>query len=62
MIRRNRLWTPEEDIRLRTLLESGASTALVAAKLKRSISATKGRASAIGISFRKIKLRLMVQR
>jgi hypothetical protein len=55
MIRRNRPWAPEDDIRLRTLLESGASTALVAAKLKRSISATKGRASAVGISLKKDK-------
>jgi hypothetical protein len=62
MIRRNRPWTPEDDSHLRTLLEGGASTALVAAKLKRSISATKGRASAIGISFKKIKLRLKVKR
>jgi hypothetical protein len=62
MIRRNRPWTPEEDDRLRALLEGGASTMLVAAKLNRSIGATRGRASAIGISFRKIKLRLKAKR
>ena len=54
----NRPWTPKEDNRLRTLLEEGASTTLVAAKLKRTISAVRGRAAVIGISFRQIKLGL----
>jgi hypothetical protein len=62
MIRRNRPWTPEDDSHLRTLLEGGASIALVAAKLKRTIGAVRGRAATIGISLKKIKLRLMVKR
>jgi hypothetical protein len=53
-----RPWTSEDDYRLRTLLESGASPAIVATKLKRTLTATKGRASLLGISFRQIKLRL----
>ena len=36
-------WTPEEDDRMRKFFESGMSKFLVAAKLKRSASAVKGR-------------------
>jgi hypothetical protein len=56
MIRKYQAWTPEEDNRLRTLLEGGTSIALVAVKLKRTIGATRSRATLIGISFRQIKL------
>jgi hypothetical protein len=54
----NRVWTPEEDHILRTQLESGASTTLVAGRLKRSVMAIKGRAHKIGVSFKQIKLGL----
>jgi hypothetical protein len=57
-----RPWTPEEDNRLRRLLEEGTSTLLVAAKLKRTVTALKGRAAIIGVSFREIKLRLKSKR
>ena len=48
-------WTPEEDDLLRTLIETGTSALLIAAKLKRGVHATKARAYAIGISFRRVK-------
>ena len=51
----NRPWTPEEDARLRTLLEDGKSTTLVSAKLNRTVAAVKGRAGIIGISLRRAK-------
>src|ERR1700687_4872214 len=38
-----RPWTPEDDARLRSLLEAGASVSLVAAKLKRTAGAVKSR-------------------
>jgi hypothetical protein len=50
-----RPWTPGEDNRLRALLEEGTSTLLVAAKLKRTVTAIKGRAAIIGVSFREDK-------
>jgi hypothetical protein len=62
MIRKNRPWTPEEDNRLRTLLESGASITLVAAKLKRSINAVRAHATVIGLSFTQIKLKLRAKK
>ena len=52
---RKRSWTPEEESRLRTLVEEGASPLLVAAQLKRTVTATRGRASVIGVSFRPTK-------
>jgi hypothetical protein len=60
--RAKRPWMPEEDNRLRTLLEEGSSTVLVAAKLKRTVSAIKGRAHVIGLSLRRIKLGLKVKK
>lgn len=40
-----RPWTPEEEGRLRALVDSGVSLALVAVRLKRTITAIRGRAS-----------------
>jgi hypothetical protein len=54
----NRTWTAEEDDLLRTLLEGGKSTTLIAGKLKRSVMAVKGRACKTGVSLNGIKLRL----
>jgi hypothetical protein len=62
MIRRNRPWTPEEDGRLRALLEGGASKMLVAAKLNRTLSAIRGRASILRLSFTQIKLKLKAKK
>jgi hypothetical protein len=44
----NRPWTPEDDLKLRTLLERGMSATLIAAKLKRTKLAIKKRATLIG--------------
>ena len=57
MLRKNRPWTPDDDNQLRTLLESGTSKTLVAAKLKRTVSAIEARVSIIKIPLREIKLR-----
>jgi hypothetical protein len=56
MFRKNRPWTPDDDKQLRTLLESGTSKTLVAAKLKRTVSAIEARVSVIKIPLREIKL------
>ena len=45
-----KIWTPEEDNLLRTLLENGRSVAKVAETLNRTVTAIKGRASLLRIS------------
>jgi hypothetical protein len=42
-------WTPEEDALLRSLVEAGTRPLLVAAKLKRSVDAIRGRAQILGL-------------
>jgi protoporphyrinogen oxidase len=49
----NKLWTPEEDERLRSLIETSISLNLVAAKLQRSVSAVKNRAHVLKISVKR---------
>jgi hypothetical protein len=56
MFRKNRPWTPDDDKQLRTLLESGTSKTLVAAKLKRTVSAIEARVSIIKIRLREIRV------
>ena len=46
----NKFWTPEEDKRLKALIETSVSLDLVAAKLQRSVSAVKNRAHVLRIS------------
>ena len=62
MIPGKKPWTPEEDERLRTLLEAGTSLFLVAAKLRRTLAATRGRASIIGVSLKQEKSGLKVKK
>jgi hypothetical protein len=54
------LWTPEQDQQLRTLFDAGCSAVLVAAKLKRSLSATKARCRTLKISVKRKKAALPV--
>ncbi len=51
------IWTPEEDDRLRTLLGVGRSIPFVAADLKRSEAAVKGRAYVLRISLKRVKMK-----
>lgn len=50
-------WSPDEDAHLRTLLETGNAIEDVAAKLDRSVPATKGRAQLLKISRKRITVR-----
>jgi hypothetical protein len=50
------VWTPEEDERLKKLFEANTSVHLVAAKLKRSVSAVRGRASFLKVSVKRSPL------
>jgi hypothetical protein len=54
-------WTPEQDERLRAMFEAGNSKVLVAAKLKRTMSAIKARASVLKILVKRKKLGLKVK-
>jgi hypothetical protein len=49
----SKLWTPEEDERLKSLIETSFSLNLVAAKLQRSVSAVKNRAHLLKISVKR---------
>jgi hypothetical protein len=50
----NNKWTPEEDARLKSLIEANTSIHLVAAKLKRSVPATRARAAVLNILIRRV--------
>jgi len=49
----NNVWTPEEDKRLKSLIESSLPIHSVAATLQRSVSAVKGRAHRLQISIKR---------
>jgi len=49
----NKLWTPEQDKQLKSLIETSISLNLVAAKLQRSVSAIKNRAHVLKISVKR---------
>ena len=52
-----KFWTPEEDDRLRMLVEAGKPIEFIAAELKRSAKAVKGRAYILRISLKRVKLK-----
>jgi len=54
----NNKWTPEEDVRLKSLIEANTPVHLVAAKLKRSVSAIRARASLLNIPMKRVRVRL----
>jgi hypothetical protein len=54
-------WTPEEDERLKTLLEANTSVHLVAVKLKRSVVAVRSRASLLKVSCKRTRRGLKVK-
>ena len=50
-------WTPEEDNRLRMLIVADEPIEFIAAELKRSAKAVEGRAYALRISLKRVKLK-----
>ena len=51
-------WTPEEDARLKSLIEANTSIHLIAAKLKRSVPAIRARASILNILTKRVRVGL----
>jgi hypothetical protein len=51
-------WTPEEDARLKSLIEANTSLHLIAAKLKRSVAAIRSRASTLDIPIKRVRVGL----
>ena len=51
----NNKWTPEEDARLKSLIEANTSIHLIAAKLKRSIPAIRSRPSIHNILMKRVR-------
>jgi hypothetical protein len=47
-------WTPEDDVRLKSMIEASVSIDLIAAKMKRTTQGVKGRAHALGISTKRV--------
>ena len=50
-------WTPEEDKRLRMLVEACNPIEIVAAELKRSVKAVESRAYVLRISLKRVNLK-----
>jgi hypothetical protein len=49
-------WTPEDDARLKSLIEANTSAHLIAAKLKRSVNAVKARAQVLSILMKRVQV------
>ena len=54
----NNKWTPEEDARLKSLIEANTSLHLIAEKLKRSVPAIRSRASILNILMKRVRVGL----
>lgn len=55
-------WTPEEEERLRKMLGSGVSKFLIAAKLKRAVTAVEARAYILGLSAKRATIVLKAKK
>ena len=54
---RRRLWEPDEDKRLREMVEAGKSLTMIALRLKRTVGAVRGRLTVLRISVRKVHIK-----
>jgi hypothetical protein len=50
-------WTNDEDIQMRTLVESGISAAAIAERLNRSKAAVRKRARRLGLTMKLVRVR-----
>jgi hypothetical protein len=58
----NNKWTPEEDARLKSLVEANTSILLIAAKLKRSVLAIRTRGSTLDIPIKRVRVGLKAKK
>jgi hypothetical protein len=58
----NNKWTPEEDARLKFLIEANMSIHLIAAKLKRSVPAIRARAQVLNILMKRVRVGLKAKK
>ena len=57
-----RAWTDEDDARLKSLIESSVSIDLIAAEMKRTTKGVKTRAHLLGISTKRVWVRLKAKK
>ena len=58
----NNNWTPEEDARLKSLIEANTSLHLIAEKLKRSVPAIRARAQVLNILMKRVRVGLKAKK
>ena len=58
----NNKWTPEEDARLKSLIEANTSLHLIAEKLKRSVPAIRARAQVLNILMKRVRVGLKARK
>ena len=58
----NNKWTPEEDARLKSLIEDNTSLHLIAEKLKRSVPAIRARAQVLNILMKRVRVGLKAKK
>jgi hypothetical protein len=58
----NNKWAPEEDARLKSMIEANTSAHLIAAKLKRSVTAIRYRASVLNILMKRVRVGLKAKK
>jgi hypothetical protein len=54
---KRRAWEPDEEQQLREMAEAGKSPTMIALRLKRTVSAVRGRLSILGIPVRSERVR-----
>jgi hypothetical protein len=59
---KGQVWTAEDDERLKSLIEASVSIDLIAAEMKRTTQGVKSRAHVLGISTKRVWVRLKVKK
>ena len=54
---RRRIWEPDEDKQLREMVEAGKSPTMIALRLKRTVSAVRGRLTVLRITVRRVHIK-----
>jgi hypothetical protein len=57
ILSRKRPWEPEEEKQLREMAEAGKAITMIALRLKRTVTAVRGRLSILKVSLHKVRRR-----